>query len=176
MMTVATAAAAAGLGGCSASFTIGDQNLDAEKVAASVQTDLKSRVGDAAEVAVTCPDDVKVKAGATTECTATVGSQTASYAVTLTDDQGGFSFKPVEAIIDLDRAQSRIAGQLADKIAGKWSLICNPADAERFYVVAVDESFQCTAKGTDEGGDPVTRDIVVTVDDTEGNVTWEVAQ
>jgi hypothetical protein len=179
-VAAATLAATTILGGCSASFTIGDQTLDADKVAAAVQSDLQSRVGDAAKLDVTCPEDVAIKAGATTECTATVGSQTASYKVTLTDDAGGFSFQPIEAIIDLDKAQTTIAGQLAaktaGKIAGSWSLTCDPADGERLYVVAVEETFECAAKATDSNGTRTTKDIVVTVDDTDGNVTWQVSQ
>jgi hypothetical protein len=163
------------LSGCSASISIGSHNLDTSKVEQEITSELKAAVGTT-DVAVTCPDDVEVKAGATTECTATVGDQTAAYTVTITDDQGNFTAKRVEAIIDLDRAQSTIADQLESKIGGKWSLSCDPAGADRIYVVAVDETFTCTAEGTNAEGRAQTGDIVVTVDDTEGNVSWEIGQ
>lgn len=175
LLVLAPAALAVALvAGCSGSVNIGGNKLDETKLEDTIESDLSNAVDSGTAVSVDCPADVEIKAGATSECTAMIGSQALIYKVEQTDDEGKFNADPTMAVIDLDKAQTVIAGQIAEQAGGEWTLTCEPAGTARIYVIAVDGTFTCAASGTD-GTNTDEADIKVTVTDLDGNVSWETA-
>jgi hypothetical protein len=177
VMAPAMGLLAAGLlAGCSGSVSVGGNNLDDAKLEETIKADLAKAAGDSTAITVDCPADVAIKTGATSECTATIGSQTLVYKVEQTDDQGNVTYTRTEAVLDLDKAESVVAGQIAEQVGGEWTMDCKPAGAERLYVIAVDGTFNCDVSGTNKDGDAQTATVVLTVKDLDGNVSWETAQ
>lgn len=172
-VSLATLAAAA-LAGCSGSVSVGGSGLDSAQVEETIKTKLETLVPAGTEITVDCPENIEAKAGTITDCTAKVGDQTLPYKVEQTDDEGKFNADPTMAVIDLDKAQTVIAGQIAEQAGGEWTLTCEPAGTARIYVIAVDGTFTCAASGTD-GTNTDEADIKVTVTDLDGNVSWETA-
>jgi hypothetical protein len=163
------------LGGCSASVSVGGNKLDDVKLEDTIKADLAKAAGDSTTVSVDCPADVQIKSGATSQCTATIGSQALVYKVEQTDDQGNVTYTRTKAVLNLDTAQSVVAGQIADQVGGDWTMDCSPAGAERLYVIAVAGTFTCDVSGTNKDGDAQTAKVVLTVKDLDGNVSWKTA-
>lgn len=157
------------LAGCSST-------LDTDKLQQTIQADLSKGIPAGTQVSVTC-ESADIKSGSQSTCTANLGSQTLTYDVTQNDDQGNVTYKRTSAIIDLDKAQTTISGQLAEQLGGDWTVTCKPdaAGSDRVYVVAVDETFTCAAEGTNGDGEAQSGNLNVTVKDLEGNVDWEAA-
>lgn len=63
-------AAALATGACSASVSVGDKQVDADKVAAQMSSQLAAAVGKAPDD-VTCPEALDAEVGATVICTLT---------------------------------------------------------------------------------------------------------
>lgn len=165
------ALAATSVAGCSGSVSVGGSTLDSAQVEETIKAKLATLVPAGTEITVDCPDDIAAKAGTISDCTAKVGDQTLPYKVEQTDDEGKFNADPTLAVIDLDKAETVVAGQIAEQAGGEWTLTCEPAGDARIYVIAVDGTFTCSASGTD-GESTDDAEITMTVTDLDGNVSW----
>jgi hypothetical protein len=146
--------------------------LDEAKLAKVIGGDLRRSLPDA-DVSVTCQANVPIENGRKSTCTATIDGQKLVYNVKQTSGDGDVTYKRTKAVIDLDKAQSSIAKQVAQQMGGKWKVRCTVAGTSRVYVIAVKKTFSCPISGKD--GDGVSRKgkIVYFVKNLQGDVTWE---
>ncbi len=154
----------------------GSSNLDAQKLQNTITAKI-NEVAPGAQVTVSCPSDIKPQQGGTFQCSATVNGQQVNLAVTQNDDKGNVSYKSEQAFLSLEKAQTKISEQLAQQIPGDWKTTCEPQGATNgIYVAAPQATFDCTVSGTSAAGASQTGTVVVTVTDSDGNITWKLQQ
>jgi hypothetical protein len=146
--------------------------LDDAKLEKVIGGDLRRSLPDA-DISVTCQADVPIEKGRKSTCTATIDGQKLVYNVKQTSGDGDVTYKRTKAVIDLDKAQSLVAKQVAQQMGGKWKISCRVAGTSRVYVIAVKKSFTCPISGKD--GDGVSRKgkIIYNVKNLQGDVNWE---
>jgi hypothetical protein len=145
----------------------GNDTLDTDKAANEIRKGLADQ-GEVEVDKVTCPEDVLPEKDATFECTATLEGQRLRITVTQTDDKGNVHWEADQALIDLRKAESEVAKEIADQTGVPVRVDCgtrtvsinDPGDTLTCEYRAQDG----TAEGT----------ISVTVKDKKGNVDFEV--
>lgn len=148
--------------------------LDTEKlnglIAAKVET-----LAPGVTAVVDCPTDIRGQQGVTFDCPATINGQPLVVAVKQKDDQGNVSYQAQSSILFLDQVREKTATQLAAQIPGNWTTTCNPEGAAGgIYVATPGTTFTCSVSGTSADGSPESGQIVVTVKDVDGNISWKL--
>lgn len=119
---------------------------------------------------------VRVTCGAATSaagrCVAVIDGQKLVYEPRPAST-GGTTYVRTRAVVDLDRAQARVAREVAVQVGGKWRVRCRVAGGSRFYVVGVGRRFSCPIAGKDGRGVRRAGTIVYQVRDIRGAVGWE---
>lgn len=166
---VLTAAGLVAVAGCSSS------TLDAQKLNEEISKQVATLVPEGTQTSVNCPDGVKPEQGGTFTCTLTVNGQDAVIDVTQTDADGNVTFESQSAILFMDQAQDEITKEVTTQVPGTWSTTCNPpGSSEGIYLAPPGTTFDCDVTGTTDGGEQQSGTAVVTVDDNEGNISFEI--
>jgi len=133
--------------------------------------ELKTELGDilAAELPssvtvedINCGDDPSLEAGSTFLCTAGISGARLRIQVTI-DADGVARSERLNAIVDLERLELEISGDLLDGLGYEVAVDCGTG----FGVQEVGSDFTCTVTASGE-----VLGVRVTVDDTEGNTDW----
>src|SRR5436305_3462501 len=120
---------------------------------------------------VNCPDNVKARKGAQFECVARVDNQNVPIRVTLTNGSGThFDMRPATALLLSSKLIRGIQDQIKQQDGVDATVDCGP---QRVIVRDANDPdgklIKCTAKAGD-----TTQDVVVTVLDNDGNVSFKV--
>jgi Domain of unknown function (DUF4333) len=156
---------ATALGAC------GTTVIDMNKLSKAITENVEGALADDAEVgAVSCPksSDVKVKAGGTFECSIKVDGQQGRLEITQNDDKGNVKFEPLDAFLIVSKLEAEITSGIKDQAGVDAKVDCG-TNGKATLIKAPGDVFTCSAAAEAE-----TRDVKVTVEDTDGNITWEV--
>jgi hypothetical protein len=158
------ALAGVALVGCSTTTT-----LDRDKLHAFIENELIDE--DDVEVSdADCPEVEEPEVGQTFECTAKVEGQDVRIGVTVTDaDEGIVDIASLDAILVVSVLENGIADDLTEQLGFDVSIECSD---EGYLVAAVDSTLTCEA--SDGAGE--TANVTVTVNDAEGNVSFEIVE
>lgn len=150
-------------GGASFKLSIGTEMLDIEQGEAMIEQELTD-AGVPVE-GVTCPER-EIAQGDVFECTAQIDGQQLRIEVTQRDAEGTVDFRPLQALLDAREIEKAGAELLGADSGTSLRLDCGTA------VVLVKDpgaTFECPATTSD--GERGT--VVVTVEDVDGNVSFE---
>jgi hypothetical protein len=143
------------------------RNLNMEPLRKSVADGLASQLG-LAGASVECPESRPIKAGDSFECTATPsGGGRLTVRVSQKDDSGNISWDVVktEGLLDLGKVEGSIVTGLREQARVEATVSCGG----RWRAAKAGDTFECEAKAPDGQAIP----IVVSVADTEGNISWK---
>lgn len=150
-------------GGASFKLSIGTEMLDTEQAEATISQELTEAgvpVDD-----VTCPER-EIEQGDVFECTAQIDGQELRIEVTQRDAEGTVDFRPLQALIDVRQVEEAGAELLGADLGTSLRLDCGTAVA---LVKDPGDTFECAATT----GDGERGTVVVTVEDVDGNVSFE---
>ena len=164
-----TAAAILGLAlGATACGTTVDMNAVSKAVSDGINTQLSLPIAS-----VACPTESRAaKAGDTFECVATPkDGGKITVKVTQEDAKGNVKWEVTksEGLIDLKIVEENVTKGLKEQASVDATVSCG---AGKFRAAKAGGTFECTAKSQDKGD----ATIVVTMKDTEGNISWAVKQ
>lgn len=75
----------------------------------------------------------------------------------------------------MDQAQDEITKEVTAEVPGTWTTTCTPpGSSEGIYLAEPGTTFDCAVTGTTEAGEQQSGTAVVTVDDNEGNISFEI--
>ncbi len=116
-----------------------------------------------------CPssDEVEVERGGRFSCTVRIDGVVATYDVTQDDDEGNVTFALATAVLDLAKAEAEAAAGIAEQTGIDATVDCG---ADPLLAIEPGGTFECQA--TEPGGSAAT--VTFTVEDVEGNLTWEL--
>jgi hypothetical protein len=148
--------------------------LDMNVISKSISDGLASQLG-LADTAVTCPQEAPpAKAGDTFECEAKPkdGGRLV-LKVTQKDDKGNIAWElvKIEGMINLKTAEESITKGLKEQTGVDATVSCGGGGGN-LRAAKADETFDCEAKTADG----TTHKVVVTMKDTEGNISWALEQ
>lgn len=157
--------ALAGLIGMTTAFAGCERFLDMKNAEAVIKTGLTEQLG-LAFASVSCPESRTMKAGDVFECKAvaeTGGDLTVQ--VTQSDDQGKVNWKLTngEKVLSLTAVEEQVKDGIARQLKVDAAINCGG----KVRVAVPGQTFECTATAGAES-----RNVVVTMDDAQGNVTW----
>jgi len=164
IIVAACLALAVGLSACGTT-------IDMDAVGKSVSDGINSQLS-LPIATVTCPTESRAaKAGDTFECIANPkdgGKLTVK--VTQNDDKGNINWEVVktEGLLDLALTEKAIADGMKEQAGVDATVACGG----KLRPAKPGETFECQAKTQDRGD----ATIVVTMKDTEGNISWAVKQ
>jgi len=115
---------------------------------------------------VDCPRADTLKAGDTFICTADVDGNAVRVQVRATDDDGNVDFSTLDTVFELSQTADGLATQISKKHGFDVTVDCG----EGLKVVAVGQSFECTAAA--RSGD--TRTVKVTAGAAGETDRWEI--
>ena len=78
-------------------MSVGGSNLDIDKLATTVATEMQTQLNLSGTPTVTCPDPVPIEQGNVFTCTAELDGDSVDVEVTQTDDQGNVTWQTVDA-------------------------------------------------------------------------------
>lgn len=161
---VAGATVAVTLVGCSSTTS-----LDMDKLERAITDKTEELFPDRAVTDATCPDsaDVEVERGGRFTCTVRIDEVVATYTVTQDDDEGNVSFELATAVLDLAEAEAQAATGIAEQTGIDATVDCGP---DPLLAIEPGGTFECQA--SEPGGSTAT--VTFTVEDVQGNVTWEL--
>jgi hypothetical protein len=140
----------------------GGKQLDVSRAEDTIRSEVE-RAYEVEVEDVSCPQDVEAEAGATFRCVVSLPDDRLTIDVEQEDDEGRITIEPAQAVISLANVEQAIRRQYnANEVD------CGP---RRLWVSMPGRTFECTARD-EEGG---TGTIVVTVQDSEGNIELDVA-
>lgn len=158
---------AAALAGCQFSFSAG--GIDYEKLEGAITDELNSQYAQISrEVTnVDCPrQEASPNPGDTFNCIAELDGHQVRVGVTVQDEDYNVDFSTLDVVFELaDTAQT-----LAREISAQFGFDVSVSCGDGLKVVAVGESFDCTA--TDPSGD--TRTVKLTAGAVGENDSWEL--
>lgn len=139
------------------------KELDTAKPEQAIAREVKRAYGITA-TDVTCPDNLKAKKGATFQCVVVLSGDRLTVDVTQTDDKGALTFKPAQALITRTTIVAAIKRQY-----NASSVDCGK---NAYWVSRPGRTIRCRARDK-VGGSAV---VVVTVNDTHGNIELDLAR
>jgi hypothetical protein len=150
--------------GCSTTTT-----LDRDRLHAFIENELID--DEAVEVTdADCPEVEDPEVGQTFECTAQVEGQDVRIGVTVTDaEEGIVDIASLDAILVVSVLETSVADDLTEQLGFDVMVECSDED---YLVAAVASSLTCEA--SDGAGE--TANVAVTVEDSDGNVTFEIVE
>lgn len=154
------------LGACSGSVSTG--GYDPDDVAEQVQEAQAKAIPDLEVTDASCPDDSEPEEGGTTECTVAIDGVEAAYTVTfteVTDDNVNFDIEPTQAIVSVASTVEAYQAELEKQGFADVEVDCGDAG-----VVVQDPGTTFTCELTQDGS---TFERTVTIDDLDGNITFE---
>ena len=157
-----------GLAACSGSVSTGS-DYDADAVAEQIQKAQAEQTPDLEVTGESCPDESEPEKGDTTECTVEIDGVEAAYTVTFTEvtDEGvKFDIAPVQAIVSVQATVEAYQAELEKQGYADVEVDCGDAGV---VVQEVGSTFTCQLS---QGESSFER--TVTIDDIDGNVTFEV--
>jgi hypothetical protein len=139
------------------------KEIDTAKPEQAIAREVKRAYGITA-ADVTCPDSLKAKKGSTFQCIVVLSGDRLTVDVTQTDDKGALTFKPAQALITEKTVVAAIKRQY-----NASSVDCGK---RTYWVSRPGRTIRCRARDA-VGGNAV---VVVTVNDTQGNIELDLAQ
>jgi hypothetical protein len=115
---------------------------------------------------VTCPKQIKAEVGNTFECNAETDAGNIPIAANVKNDKGGFAWNARD-LIDLKIVEDSIQTGIKQQVQVNVTANCG---APKYKVAKTGDTFKCQIEDKQKN----TKDIEVTVKDSEGNVNWKL--
>jgi hypothetical protein len=150
--------------GNAASISFGGTKIDMGKLKKVIEETAAKAYAPAKVGKATCPKSVKTKTGGVFNCTIPVADGILNIAVTQKDNKGNVVFEATEAVIDM----SKIVKFVQDEVLND-AKVATKADCGKGIVKIVAPGGVIKCRATAKNGDSL--DLIVTVTNTDGNVT-----
>jgi hypothetical protein len=145
--------------------TSGAQTLDTD----DIQTQIKDELTKQTQLtvsSVTCPEQIKAEADNTFDCNADTEAGNIPIAAKVKNDKGEFSWNARD-LIDLKIVENSIQTGIKQQVQVNVTADCG---APKYKVAKTGDNFKCQIEDKQKN----TKDVEVTVKDSEGNVTWKL--
>ncbi len=152
-------------------LALADGALDYQKLEGAITDTLNDQYAQISrEVSdVECPrSETPPKTGDTITCNAVVDGQTVRVAAEVQDDDYNVHFATLDTLFDLERTAEGLDPAITDQVGFPVTVTCGTG----LKVVAIGDSFECTAADSD--GD--SRTVKVTAGPVGEDDTWEVIE
>lgn len=151
-------------GGASFRVTLGAETIDSQRLATMSEQDLTEQGVPVEDV--TCPER-EIRQGDVFHCTARIDGQELQIEATQRDAEGTVDLQQLQAVLNMEMAERVGADVLGREIGTSLRLDCGTG---AWLVKSPGDTFECAATTSD--GERGT--VVVTVEDVEGNVRFDV--
>jgi len=151
------------LGACGDDASTLDPAATARAVGRAVDAEIGPKV-----TSTRCPEDLEREVGGTFTCTVTVqGAGRLSVDVRQTDEDGKLAVTPAAAIVTRKRIANELGASLAEQFDRSFTVRCSGAPTQ---VREPGSTSTCSARDATSR-----REVVVTVTDAAGSLSFEVA-